>query len=89
MFLNLQFTIAEEVRSAITEQRRTDASNPNSFITAVYSGVCRCIRRLLPLENYFNNVMTAHCSSPENEILARIQQLSGSDLLNAPTRAAA
>lgn len=33
--------------------------------------------------------MTVYCSSPENEILATIQQLSVPDLLNAQTRAAA
>lgn len=33
-------------------------------------------------------MMTVHCSSPQNETLARIQQLGGPDLLNA-TRAAA
>lgn len=33
-------------------------------------------------------MMTLHCSSPQNETLARIQQLGGPDLLNA-TRAAA
>lgn len=33
-------------------------------------------------------MMTVHCSSPQNETLARIQQLSGPDLLHA-TRAAA
>lgn len=47
------------------------------------------VYRLLPSENYFNSIMTVHCSSPENEILARIQRLSGPDLLNASTRTAA
>lgn len=44
--------------------------------------------RLLPLENYFKSMMTVYCSSPQNETLARIQQLGGPDLLNT-TKAAA
>lgn len=57
-------------------------------LSLVYSDVHECIHRLLPLENYFKSMMTVHCSSPQNETLARIQQLSGPDLLYA-TRAAA